>query len=417
MFHNERLPLKINGGRLLRIRGLVMLKSKYMCALVFLLIAAPLHAEDPPQPAGVTGTGVGQAGSPVRNPEISSFDGIVIQVEPLEAKSVNGDVQTFLLPDQRGPAYLTKPKPGDLVSLTYEPTRKGNILKEEIRIIGTTIIGTVKEIAADMSWLIVRTRNLDKSESEVNVPLQTSAQFQPLVSAMRPGDGVIAAYVRSGGMNATDGTNSVKSLEWQSKSVGRAARWGSLIGAMAALYILAYVFTKGHPTALFLGADNRYSSSKFQTLLWFSLVISAYIAIVSHRIFAAGWSYVGGVDIPPNLLILSGISVLSFTAAKAITVGKVEKATAAGNTDVKVSADTPSVFNLVTDDDNQTDLGDFQMVAITILAVIIYAISAVEFMDHIEFRRVVTMPDVDATLLSIFGLGQAAYLGKKAAGE
>ncbi|MBA4141750.1 MAG: hypothetical protein H0X43_01840 [Nitrosospira sp.] len=57
------------------------------------------------------------------------------------------------------------------------------------------------------------------------------------------------------------------------------------------------------------------------------------------------------------------------------------------------------------------------MVAITILAVIIYAISAVEFMEQIEFRRVVTMPDVDATLLSIFGLGQAAYLGKKAAGE
>ena len=57
------------------------------------------------------------------------------------------------------------------------------------------------------------------------------------------------------------------------------------------------------------------------------------------------------------------------------------------------------------------------MVAITILTVIIYAISAVEFMEHIEFRRVITMPDVDATMLSIFGLGQAAYLGKKAAGE
>jgi hypothetical protein len=27
------------------------------------------------------------------------------------------------------------------------------------------------------------------------------------------------------------------------------------------------------------------------------------------------------------------------------------------------------------------------------------------------------MPDVDATLLAIFGLGQAAYLGKKAAGD
>ncbi len=395
-----------------------MLAPKYMFALAFLLTAAPLHAQDPPQPAGVTGTAAAQAGSSAQNPEISSssFDGIVIQVEPLEVKSVSGEVRTFL-PDQRGSAYFTRPKPGDLVSLTYEPTPKGNILKEEIRIIGATIIGTIKEIATDMSWLIVRTRNLDKPQSEVNVPLQTSTQFQPLVSAMRPGDGIQATYVRSGGINATDGTNSVKSLEWQSKSVGRTARWWSLIGAMVALYILAYVFTRGRPTELFLGTDNRYSSSKFQTVLWFSLVISAYIAIVSHRIFAAGWSYVGGVDIPPNLLILSGISVLSFTAAKAITVGKVEKAVAEGKTDMKANADTPRVLDLVTDDANRTDLGDFQMVAITILATIIYAISAVEFMDHIEFRRVVTMPDVDATLLSIFGLGQAAYLGKKAAGD
>lgn len=396
-----------------------MLEPKYMFAFALLLIAGPLHAQDSPQPTGVTGSGAGQAGPPVRNLEISSsrFDGVVIQVEPLEVKSVSGNVQTFLLPDRQAPAYFTKPKPGDLVSLSYEPTPKGNILREEIRIIGATIVGTIKEIATDMSWLIVRTRNLDEPENEVNVPLQTSIQFQPLVSAMRPGDGIMATYVRSGGINTTDGINSVKSLEWQSKSVGRAARWWSLIGAMAALYILAYIFTQGHPTALFLGTDNRYSSSKFQTVLWFSLVISAYIAIVYHRIFAAGWSYVGGVDIPPNLLILSGISVLSFTAAKAITVGKVEKATSEGRTDVKASADAPRVLDLVTDDSNRTDLGDFQMVAITILAVIIYAISAVEFMDHIEFRRVVTMPDVDATLLSIFGLGQAAYLGKKAAGN
>ncbi|HEU4854062.1 MAG TPA: hypothetical protein VFS89_02105, partial [Nitrosospira sp.] len=124
-----------------------------------------------------------------------------------------------------------------------------------------------------------------------------------------------------------------------------------------------------------------------------------------------------GVDIPPNLLILSGISVLTFTAAKAITAGKVERAASEGKTDVKTSADIPQATDLICDDSRRTDLGDFQMVVITILAVIIYAISAVEFMEQIEFRRVVTMPDVDATLLSIFGLGQAAYLGKKAAGE
>ena len=74
-------------------------------------------------------------------------------------------------------------------------------------------------------------RQPDKPENEVNVPLQAAAQFQPLVSAMRPGDGIRAAYVRDGGLDSVDGINHVKSLEWQSKSVARAARWLSLIGA------------------------------------------------------------------------------------------------------------------------------------------------------------------------------------------
>jgi hypothetical protein len=167
---------------------------------------------------------------------------------------------------------------------------------------------------------------------------------------------------------------------------------------------------------LYLGADNRYSNSKFQTVLWFWVVISAYCAIVFHRMTASGWSYIGGVDIPQNLLILSGISVLTFAAAKAITFGKVEQATARGE-DAKPSAMVPKIGDLTSDDLNRTDLGDFQMVVVTILAVIIYAIATVEFMGRIEFRSVITMPDVDATLLAIFGLSQAAYLGKKRVGE
>lgn len=341
------------------------------------------------------------------------FDGIVVQADPLEVKSVSGDIRTFLPIKQQAPAQLKAawPAPGDLVSLTYETDGAGFMLKE-IRPVGKTIVGTIKEIAKDNSWLIVRTQLPERREYEVNVPLQASTNFQPLVLAMRQGDGIRATYVRVGGTSAMDSLNHVKSLEWQSKPVERAARWFSLIIAVVVLFILAYIFTRGHPTHLYLGKDNRYSASKFQTFLWFWLVISAYLAIVSHRIAAAGWTYVGGVDIPPNLLILSGISVLTFTAAKAITAGKVE-----AKPDLKTTAPAPKAFDLITDDENKTDLGDFQMVAITILAVIIYAISVVEFMENIEFRRVVTMPDVDATLLSIFGLGQAAYLGKKAAGE
>jgi hypothetical protein len=297
---------------------------------------------------------------------------------------------------------------GDLVEVAYEVGDGFEF--RGIKPLGATLTGTVQEIAADKSSLVMRTQEPDKPENEVNVPLQTANKFQPLVTAMRPGDGIRVTYARE------KGVNSVRSLEWQSQPVGRLGRWISLLCAAGALWLVAFIFTKGHPTRLYLGVDNRYSSSKFQTVLWFWIVISAYCAIVYYRIAAAGWSYIGGVDIPPNLLILSGISVLTFAAAKAITVGKVEQAAAKGE-DTKTAAAAPKAGDLIQDDLNRTDLGDFQMVVITILTVIIYAISAVEFMQHIEFRRVVTMPDIDATLLAIFGLGQAAYLGKKATGD
>lgn len=357
-------------------------------------------------PPGESGGSVSPP-SPARS---ESFEGVIIHADPLEVKTMTGEVRQFLPHEQKMPP--SRLKPGDLVRLTYSPGPGGNVLAEPPEVIGATITGTIKEIADDMSWLIVRTRQPGYPENEINVPLQAAAQFQPLVSAMRRGDGVRAIYVRDGGMNTLNGINHVKSLEWQSKPVERAKRWASLIGAAGILFIIAWVFTGGHPTHLFLGKDNRYSSSQFQTVLWFGLVVSAYIAIVSHRIVAAGWSYVGGVDIPPNLLILSGISVLTFTAAKALTTRQVED-----KPDLKAMAVAPRAADLISTDDNRTDLGDFQMVAITILATVIYAISTVEFMEQIEFRRVVTMPDVDATMLSIFGLGQAAYLGKKAAGK
>jgi hypothetical protein len=392
--------------------------EKLSYTLAFLLLVPRAFAQEPPQAPPQPAIVSENAKQQQQDEKIPSppganslnFEGIVIQAMPLEVKSMSGEIRQFFTEEKEG--SIAELKTGDLIKLTYEHTSKGNILKGEVKVVGRTIGGTIKEIAIDMSLLVVRTRQLDKPENEINIPLQVDNQFQPLVTAMRPGDGINATFVRDGGVDAMDGINHVKSLEWQSKPVGRGARWFSLIGALISLWVIAFIFTKGHPAALFLGTDNRYSSSKFQTVLWFTLVISAYIAIVSHRIAAAGWTYVGGVDIPPNLLILSGISVLTFTAAKAITAGKVE-----GKPDMKTSASAPRATNLITDDNDRTDLGDFQMVAITILAVIIYAISAVEFMEHIEFRRVVTMPDVDATMLSIFGLGQAAYLGKKAAGE
>ena len=336
------------------------------------------------------------------------FEGIVVQLNPLQVRSLEGRVRRFHPPEKT--AIGVNPKEGDLVLLEYDAGSSEVSTYSDIRVVGATLVGTVVEISADKSWLVVSAQP-HNPEHKVNASLQVSKEFQPLVAAMQPRDGIIAIYAL-----VDKAVKSVRSLEWQYRSLERKACWLSLISAALALFLVALLFTKGHPTRLYLGADNRYSNSKFQTVLWFWVVISAYCAIVFHRIMASRWCYIGGVDIPQNLLILSGISVLTFAAAKAITAGKVEQASARGE-DAKPSATAPKSSDLVSDDLNRTDLGDFQMVVITILAVIIYAVATVEFMQCIAFRSVITMPDVDATLLAIFGLSQAAYLGKKAAGE
>lgn len=379
-----------------------------LIALWILLAARGAPAQTTPAAPTAVPTAAPAAGP-------APVEAIVITPVPLQVKTLTGTVSQ-LAPGQGVIAGLKK---GDLVQLSYAavgalagtadiPGAAGTgVAPVAVQLVGATLVGTLKEVAVDKTWLVVRSHLPEQPDNEVNVPLQADAPFWPLVAAMRPGDGVAAVY------RSVDGVNRIRMLEWQYQPVPRWQRWLSLSVAAGLLFLVALLLTGFHPARLILGVDNRYSASQLQTVLWFWVVISAYMALVFHRLASAGWSYVGGVDIPSNLLILSGVSVLTFASAKLISRSKAADADAPR----PQAAAAPRPADLVQDNARRTDLGDFQMVVITALAVLIYAISTVEFMERIEFRRVVTMPDVDATLLAIFTLGQAAYLGKKAAGE
>jgi hypothetical protein len=309
---------------------------------------------------------------------------------------------------------------GDLVEASYttepDPSQPGAVrdrLTQAIKKMGATLTGTVEEVAGDMAWIVVRTQHTpEAANKEQNVAIQTPEALQSVVKNMEAGDGVNVTYLEK-----ANNTRIAQTLEWQNKPVKLWKRWAAVLGGALFLYLLAYVFTDKNPKALIIGQDDRYSTSKFQTILWFWLVISAYIAIVAHRMLNSDWTYVGGVDIPLNLLALSGLSVITFTAAKFITLGKVDRAAEQGQEIKQKSLTGPKLNDLIRNDQGELDLGDYQLMVITLLAIVVYAFSVVEFMDSIQFRRKVTMPDVDVTLLAIFGLGQLAYLGKKAAGE
>jgi hypothetical protein len=206
-----------------------------------------------------------------------------------------------------------------------------------------------------------------------------------------------------------------------------------LVLATCALALLAFAtaVTRGAPRKFIVGMDNRYSNSKFQVALWFWLVLSSYLAVIICRVFYAGWSFLGCVNIPAHLMALSGLSALTYGGAKAITTAKVDAsinptpaiagaATPAANLDPKgaLAPGQERFFrNLVQNDAGGFDFGDFQMVIVTLLAFTIYLLSIFHFLGSIDFTTTATLPDVDTTLLALFGLGQGAYLTKKAAGN
>lgn len=223
-----------------------------------------------------------------------------------------------------------------------------------------------------------------------------------------------------------------------------------LIASAGVCLLLTLIFSGFRPTQLVIGEDNRYSNSRFQMALWFFVLTATYIATLWLRVWWAGWDFIGGVDIPKNLLLLSGMSALTFGGAKGITASK---SATPGATVPKTRAATPNFFLDLTHNDGvpaapaqpavdaraavgeqpavaaraavsaqpavspQFDFGDFQMVVITLIAVATYIVLIFNFFGTVEYSKVVTLPDVDTTLLAAFGLGQGAYLTKKAVGN
>jgi hypothetical protein len=195
------------------------------------------------------------------------------------------------------------------------------------------------------------------------------------------------------------------------KSGGRAL---AILGALTFWLLLAAIMLGGQPWRLVVGFDNRYSNSKLQLALWFTVVLTSYTAVVILRAIATHGRLIGGVAIPQNLLLLSGLSALTFAGAKAITQGKVDQGAAATGGVTKTRADHPQFpRDLFISDSGHADLGDFQMLLVTLLAIGVYAMLLVNFLEVTPMSASLTLPDVDPTILAVFGLGQGAYLAKK----
>jgi hypothetical protein len=215
------------------------------------------------------------------------------------------------------------------------------------------------------------------------------------------------------------------SVTIQAASISILPRIIAIVASAVVLLLLGAFASKWVPYRFLVGADNRVSNSKCQVVLWFGTAMTIYLATLVSRLIESNWDLVGGIAIPANVLAMTALSGLTFAGAKMIAVsknggnlpaaapGSVAPA-APGAQKQKVTAPDWRT-DLFTNDQGELDFGDFQMILIVWLSVVIYVVSAYLALGNLPLQAHVSLPDVDGSLLAAFGIGQGSYLAKKAA--
>jgi len=205
------------------------------------------------------------------------------------------------------------------------------------------------------------------------------------------------------------------------------------VAGLGVLWLILLIATKRHPWALVIGEDGQPSTSKFQMLVWTAAVVFGFLAIYQVR-FSAG--YLEDLpDVPNNLLIAMGISVVTAVSAKSIAVSSQAKSDAAAATAAAAAPPAapaapaapapPSQSGIFSDDTGTPDLGKVQVVLWTVIAVGVFLSRVFALIQHAhcppfdpkvgEAACTLGLPDIGQTLMILMGLGHGAYLGKKIA--
>ncbi|EJL30556.1 hypothetical protein PMI01_03108, partial [Caulobacter sp. AP07] len=111
----------------------------------------------------------------------------------------------------------------------------------------------------------------------------------------------------------------------------------------------------------------------------------------------------------------AGAAAVATANAAAAALAATNTPPAAAQPSAATTGVKASIRDLFQNDQGDADLGDFQMILISLVAAGIFLWSSLLFMSVLDVVKTTTLPDIDTTLLGTFGLGQGAYLIKKAA--
>lgn len=153
---------------------------------------------------------------------------------------------------------------------------------------------------------------------------------------------------------------------------------------------------------IFLGTDDRVSTSKLQFALWALALAYALLVVAFHvAVYPSG-------SLDPGYLVALGFPAGAAVGAKAIAMRQV-----AGGVITKPPAPyekknpARALKEIASNDQGNLDLGDVQYFIVTLLALTVFFIAF--------FRDPVKLPVLPDTLMGLTAASATAYLGKKAA--
>lgn len=190
-----------------------------------------------------------------------------------------------------------------------------------------------------------------------------------------------------------------------SSAAAHAVRWGCLIGLGVVLLILLIGLLVGaRVTTLFVGADNRVSTSKTIAIVWTLLVA----AVLFGLIYANLLNHPQALNATENSGVIGQYAVLfgGPLGAAILAKGIVTNQTTGKDAVAKPPATAPSPKDLIANDAGDTDLGDFQYVLFNAVA-LFYVVST---LLHSPLHGLPHIPDVLLGLTSVSAVG---YIGKK----
>jgi len=158
------------------------------------------------------------------------------------------------------------------------------------------------------------------------------------------------------------------------------------------------------------GADGVSSTSKFQWLVWLTVILFSYTVLWVLRARTGDYSAISSV--PANLLTVLGFSTATAVGAKGITVGYLQSNRISKPTPATPTAPGASRTGGILEDDTGTpELAKIQMVAFTFIAVGIFLATVVHEIHTNQVQM--GLPNIDSSLLVLMGISQGGYLGKK----